>query len=238
MALITPVFNEEVSQRIKSTYESSSSFQEKIIRIRDIFYNYLIDTDNKYLNNEVYTGQYECQKQILSHLSGFSKSRSNASAKSEVEIYDHHDLTNIELVVDSNDIEKHIAYATDSNSKESFKIKSSVVRKTDNKNVFPGDILICNFKLTDKGRRVSEIVSITEPKSNTYVRECIVVKFFKERGYGFCSFGQKSESAYFHRSIFPLPIHSQIDEGFEFKAEIIPSKQGSFQVRKVLDIVY
>ncbi|GHY49026.1 AAA family ATPase [Vibrio cholerae] len=237
MALTTPIDCSDTSEKIRSTYKANIRFIEKINRIKNIFSDYLIKEDIKYISEPNHSEKYEHQVLMIKNISGFG-SRKTPEDELISTFGDYYKkgtiLRGVDAVVDAFDVNDESGFANVENYEESVYFSLMQLKGLGVEFVHDGDILRCDIARGDNGIYIERVHYVLDNKEDRIVDDCIITKVFSHRGYGFCKFGSSEQDAFFHKTIFDETTREILSEGFKFKAEIIPGQKGDYQVRMVI----
>jgi cold shock CspA family protein/GTPase SAR1 family protein len=239
MALTTGITDEEKALQIRSIYNSDKPFIDKVIEIRRIFFNYLLNEDSKYVSIEVNLDQYACQEVLIENLRKFD----SAQTDSESELVAAHGpqykpgLVKSEIIVTVEwfDSEKGFGFADSEELDARIFFHSEKLLENGIKTVSDGDEILCDIFRSEKGFNIEKIHDVETHETKHEEVDCTIIRVFQERNYGFVKINGTDREAFFHKSIFPEAARSGLSEGYVFRAEIMPDKKGRlYQVRRAL----
>jgi cold shock CspA family protein len=240
MALTTAIADEDTALKIKDTYNSKAPFQEKLTKIKNLFYDYLIKEDAKYVH-EIMHEQYLCQTELLNNLRGFCNNKNgftNELTNTLGESYKEGPIKNeVVALVDFYDSDKQFGFAIAEGFEDRFFFRKNQLQELGIKTVDEGDSIICDLSRGPKGIYIEKIHTITVNVNDVKSVQCKVTRYFPQRCYGFCKFGTMQKDAQFHKNSFPVEFRDSITEGILFNAEVIEKSNDYFQVRKVLEVL-
>ncbi|EFF1512033.1 ATPase, partial [Escherichia coli] len=238
MALTTAITDSSIANKIKDTYASKGNHISKMYNIRNLFLEYLISEDSVYISNEITHEKYECQKELINRLLVFKQNRYDESEPPENTLGDIYKLGIVKkharAIVDSYDVERGLGYLIVNDIDGPIDISQNLLKQYNIDSVVDGDTLMCDISRTEIGMVISHIYSKESPNVEAISGECIIKRYFPQRGYGFCSCDKLPVDIFFHVTIFSSESRQYLREGLIFKGEIIPSHNDSFQVRKVI----
>lgn len=237
MALTTPIDCSETAEKIRSTYKANIKFIDKINRIKNMFSDYLINEDMKYISEPNQSEKYEHQVLMKKNISGFGtqKTPEDELVSTFGDYYKKGTiLRGVDAVVDAFDVYDKSGVAYVENYEESVYFNLLQLKSLGVELVHDGDILRCDIARGDNGIYIERVHYVLENKEDKIIDDCIITKVFPHRGYGFCKFGPSAKDAFFHKTIFDETTRKVLSEGFKFKAEIIPGQKGNYQVRMVI----
>jgi cold shock CspA family protein/GTPase SAR1 family protein len=242
MALTTAISDSDTAFKIKDTYNSKLLFQEKLIKIKTLFYNYLIQEDEKYISNvPVQHDQYSCQVELLNNLKGFCQNKNGLNNDLSNTLGDSYKEGPIKddviAIVDFYDPKKHFGFAIADGFEDKFFFRKSQLQELGIKTVDEGDSILCDLSRGPRGIYIEKIHKVTVNINDVKSVSCRVTRYFHQRAYGFCKFGSMQKDAWFHKTVFPESFGDDIAEGVSFNAEVIEKKDNYYQVRKVLEIL-
>ncbi len=238
MALTSSITNSDLASKIRSVYYANAEFIEKVKSIRALFIDYLIIEDKKYINDLPTEGQFDCQRSIIDNLKSFKDKPSYSDSDIE-NIHGRnyrHGLVKegVIAVVDYYDKVKGFGFLEVEGYDSRVFIHADKLKELGLETVKDGDSILCDIARRDKGIYVSKVHDAQTTPEDAEILECIIVKLFKERGYGFVRVKDSEREAFFHISVFEQDKREEIKEGDSFIAEIGAVKKGTgYQVKEV-----
>lgn len=238
MALTTPINCEETSFNIRASYKDSGiKFIEKIANIREAFSNYLITEDRKYHPYDFSDKNYLSQDELIKNIGAFCTLKNGDDEPSVTfgETYKSGVVCKgVDAVIDSFDLEFKRGTAFVEGFDDSLEVTSDLLSKHDISDIHDGDSFRCDLHRNSSGLYIGKIYFITNIGDDVITDECTITRYFPHRGYGFCALEHTKSDAFFHRTIFNKIDFEGIKPGLKFKAEIIPSKKSSYQIRRII----
>lgn len=232
MALITPISNHDVASQIANTYNSNEGYKEKMLKIRTLFSNFLIEEDRHFIKIPETGEQYECQKNIDLNIQKFSgQNLSETDDETERKVL----LEGVIATVDFYNFSKGFGFLDVPHENRQAHISQTTLKNFDIGPIFDGDKLLCDINQNEKGIYVSKIHDIENKLDNAEEWDAEVVRLFVERNYGFVQNVDGDKSAYFHFSILDPEHLKYIQVGEKSKVQVSNDKTGkNFQVRKFI----
>jgi cold shock CspA family protein len=116
-----------------------------------------------------------------------------------------------------------------------FKLDSITKNYLDN--IYEYDVVYCTIGENAHGSEVKTLDGLVEGRNDFQRMEICIKKYLTSKGYGFAYLENSSKDAYFHKSAFPESYHNQIVEGDKFIAEVRLKDDGSYFVRRCLNVM-
>jgi cold shock CspA family protein len=240
MALTSLLANGEVAAQIRGLYASSDALNSRLRRVRERFASYISEEDERF-GRVPDADQYTVQRAVSADIRKFAGGTPEAelSRRDAVTASARPGLVASQesAVVDWFDDAKGYGFVTVESLGESAFLHASVLEKSGVDAVHDGDVLIVDVSRSHKGIAVSSVRKADVHKSEgAKPLEAIVVKVFKDRGYGFVYVPSLGQDAFFHISIVPEQERNSIEVGKRLRAEINADPKGrGLQVRRVAE---
>jgi len=187
MALTTLVANSEAAAQIRSHYEATAPLKQRLRKVRETFARYLIEEDERF-GRVPHSEQYNVQSAVTSDVRKFSggTSEDELSERDAVVTSAQPGLVagGVSGIVDWFDEAKGYGFVTIEQLGESAFLHASVLERSGIGLVHDGDALIVDIARSHKGIAVSD-VKRNDSGETTQILEAVVIKVFRERGYGF-----------------------------------------------------
>tara|TARA_R110002012_G_scaffold66614_3_gene174181 strand:+ start:318 stop:3275 length:2958 start_codon:yes stop_codon:yes gene_type:complete len=239
MALTTPILNEEVALIIRDIYKSNKSFSDKVSDIKDQFLNYILEEDSAHIQKNKVLPQYESQTKLLEDLQNF-KSKKVDDEDEFAEVFGEEFelgfvINDVSGVIDFYDQFKGFGFVESDDLETDIYLPKETLEEYNIELAHGGDKIICDIERGQKGFFVKRIKNIEEFKPKSEAAKGTLFRVFHDRGYGFVSIDNSSNSAFFHFSVFDKDIRNSIAEGDSIVAELGPDKFGEgLQVKKII----
>lgn len=239
MALTTAIRDEEVAVSIRSEYESSSLYRDKMHRIRHLFLEYLIEEDRRNISIPGGLSQYDSQVSLVSDLKeiagGARHSEADASSVLGEEFRHGIFKEGVVATVDWFDHERGYGFADVPDIDGKVFLHITKLKDANIGIVSDGDDLLCDLGRDSKGLSIFQVHDIQTDLDEVETVEVKVVKLLPDRKYGFVRINGGSREAFFHYSAMPEAQRSLLKIGSSLVAEVRPDKHGrGLQVRRVL----
>ncbi|WP_136661407.1 cold shock domain-containing protein [Nitratireductor sp. XY-223] len=245
LALTTRISSSDVANQISSSIKGTGPYKSRADRVRSAFCKYLIEEDANYVNQDVKSEQYANQSELISKLMRFgSKSsargmdHSSQSSAGVPESAVGFSRAGVVGTVDWFDLEKGYGFVevdSEETLEDSVFIHMEQVRQAGLVSLSEGDTILCDLSTGSKGIFVSKIHEIEEHSPDARKAECQIVKFFRDRGYGFASLSENAADAYFRISVLENATNRLISVGDKFTAMVVPDSKGrGLEVREIL----
>lgn len=239
MALTTAITDKDAAYKISTIYKSNDSLENKLKNIMGVFLEYLIREDSHHISVESELEKYNCQKELLTNLNKFT----DESCLNDNDLVAIHGdeykegiiKEGVVVTIDFFDAEKGFGFAEAEGVESKIFIHVSKLKDHDIKSLKDGDDVLCDIARDSKGVHVEKIYDIETDVSKIEAVDCIILRLFPERRYGFVKVVDSERTAFFHTSLFSEETRKHIFEGQTLKVEIFPVKKGSgFQVKQIL----
>lgn len=239
MALTTAITDRGTVEKIKLAYRSDAPYTEKMVVIRQLFAQYLLQEDAEFITVPAEASQFQSQHFIIEEIGKFSR---QISAENEEDSASELAAPGAESfqegvigIVDWFDNDKGFGFVEVEGSSENAFLSTDIIKESDVERVFDGDRLLCDIGRNAKGLYVQCLHDIEENRTNIENAEGEVIKLFPDRRYGFINIGDGRRDAFLHYSILEPEEENNLHLGQKLRVEIAPDKTGmGFQVRKIV----
>ncbi len=241
MALTSGITNEDVALQIRDSYRSQLPIGQKVLKVRQIFAEYLIHEDRNYVSQDLKAEQFNIQNDLVEAIDKFRHSadhdKNDAAAVLGDEFEEGFASSSVIAVVKWFDPTKGFGFAEVDEFGVDVFLHAEQLKEVNLEIVSDGDELLCDIARNAKGLHITKIYMVQLDDSKVEICDCKIARIFFDRGYGFVNIIGREQSASFQLSLFANEQKESVTEGLVFSAELIPYKNGeSLRVRRVLSI--
>lgn len=230
MALTTPLTNPEVAANIRSHYRARGDHLERMGEIRKAFLSYLLEEDRRYISDQASSPQYASQEALLSDVRHAAEGREPHQDSAPAV------LTEVRGVVDWYDREKGYGFVEvpEQDVDGDVFLHGDRLEESGFEEISDGDEIICDIQRGKRGWSVLQVHDVRTDPESVETLECVIIRLFPERQYGFVALGDGMRTAFFHFSIIPEALRPQLAVRGRLLADVGSDNDGRLQVRRLV----
>jgi len=237
MALTTAISDKDAALKIKSIYKSTMPLHNKVLEIKIIFLEYLLNEDKKYISIGCQHDQYKCQVGLMSDL---DMHRGNVVDDLVATLGDEYKegvfKKGIVAIVDFFDGSKGFGFVEVEGVDSRIFIHAKKLQEHKINILNDGDGILCDLARGPKGIYIDKIYDIETDANNIETVECQIIRLFRDRGYGFIKVKGIARTAFFHITVFKQNVREEIKEGYHLVAHICPDKKGGYLIKQIVSV--
>jgi len=240
MALTTGILDQEVSLRIAGEFQSSRNISSRFDNIRQIFAEYLLAEDKKYIRIPEKGEQFECQRNLTTDIErflgdGYGPYDEASRGKGGLSLQRKEGIL---VTIDFFSQQKGFGFAEAVEVDGRIFLRKEVLNSAGIDSVWDGDDLLCDVEFSEKGPQVVKVHDIQSAQDGIEQKRCEIVRLFSERYYGFMRpLGARDlqEDALFHFSLCSDQEIEKLRLGMEVEVEVksVSGRVGP-QVRRIV----